>query len=64
VEKLLERSEEKYDAIIGGFFLEEGVSDRLVGKLKDGGVGIWPTRSEQGQALYKLQLGREKTYLM
>jgi len=43
-----------YDAIIGGYYFDENINDRLIGKLKEGGVGIWPTRSESGQALYKL----------
>ena len=50
--------------IIGGYFVDEIMSDKLVGRLADGGVGIWPTRSDHGQALYKLQAKREKVYLM
>ena len=40
------------------------MTDWLSGRLKEGGVGVWPTRSEHGQALYKVQPNKEKVYLI
>lgn len=52
------------DVIIGGYYFEEDLSKRLLQKLASDGVGIWPTRSDHGQALYKLQKDKEKVYLI
>jgi hypothetical protein len=31
--------------IIGGYYIDENVNNKLTDKLKEGGVGVWPTRS-------------------
>jgi hypothetical protein len=33
-------------------------------KLTPRGVGIWPTRSDAGQALYKIEKGKQQVYLI
>lgn len=53
-----------FDIIIGGYYLEENISQLLTEQLNKEGVGIWPTTSQQGQALYKVQPNRQKTYII
>lgn len=50
--------------IVGGYYFDEATSNLLETRLTSQGVGIWPTRSEHGQALYKIAKGREKVYLI
>lgn len=50
--------------IIGGYFMEEDISDMLCDKLSDKGIGVWPTRSEMGQALFAIDKNKNKKYLI
>jgi len=64
LESFLERDQDRYDVVIGGFYLDDKMSDWLIGRLNEGGKGVWATRSEHGQALYKMQPNKEKSYLI
>lgn len=60
----LKGKREKYDVILGGYYFDEVTSARLTDQLSQDGVGVWPTRSDHGQALYKVRPQKEKVYLM
>ena len=52
-EKILQRQQLKQS--LSEKLIDEKVNSQLVKKLTVDGMGIWPTLSEQGQALYKIQ---------